>query len=144
MKVCFDDHDYRIEFQYGVRIPAVGNRVSDATRCLIRDASTPSPGDGTFPVIAQGQVARYYRDTPNRDKGRKFALAKALESITHRWEYEVGFVGAKYRRRLFWEAYLNRKAARPGRVSEASEAPVAPVAGSLDCSTPNLSSGGVA
>ena len=101
MRVTVDDKLYLIEFQYGTQ-SVHGHPGREWTACLIRDGSAPSPGDGkTYPVIARAEVVCHYKDTPNRDTARKAALAKAL----------YGFYGAavKSQRRLFWEAYLNRK-----------------------------------
>ena len=90
MKVEFDGKTYAIEFHYW-------NIGIDATDCLIRDLSTPSPGDGTAPVVAQGTALRYYKDRPDREKARKAALKKAI----------CGY--DKPTRRLSREAYLGRK-----------------------------------
>ncbi len=106
MKAVVEGREYYIEFQY-INWNSPFDR--EVTRCLIRDGSTPAPGDGTFPVIATGEVRRYYKDRPDRDKARKAALAKALDAITRVDGYDASGGAGKALRRVFWEAYLNRK-----------------------------------
>lgn len=75
----------------------------DQTTCLIRDASTPSPGDGiTFPVIAEATVTRDPKDNENREEARRVALMRVVD------HWFPGVQG-KSARRAFWEAYEGRK-----------------------------------
>src|SRR5690606_265814 len=48
-------------------------------------------------ILAQSQVARYYKDIPNREKGRKFALAILLKS-------HPLFLNKEFRKQV-WETY---------------------------------------
>lgn len=109
MKVMVAGKEYWIEFQYSTTYQgdeqSKGDPVErELTYCLIRDASAPSPGDGTPPVIATGRVVRYHLDSPNRELARKAALAKALKDAPLYCDSSFKAV-----RRLFWEVYLNRK-----------------------------------
>ncbi len=118
MKVQADGREYWIEFAYDVVAP--GRKV---TTCLLRDGSAPRAQREDAPIVAQGRVKRYFKDPPNREKARKFALAKALKDLDAR--VPAVFNGSvlsgqsplsghspitqKVRRRLFWIAYLYRK-----------------------------------
>jgi hypothetical protein len=121
MRVKFEDREYSIEFRYewvkgsladGYALTRMGAEdARERTKCLIRDRDPALiDSNGQRPVVAQALVVRYYKDTPNREKARKAALAKALESL------DLDAVGCqppyihqfKSRRRAFWEAYLNR------------------------------------
>lgn len=103
MKVLVGEKEYWIEFEHS----ETGPRILEATRCYIRDASGGHTTDRP-PVIALGVARRYYRDTPNREVGRKAALKKALEDLDNSVEVPL-LHHLKARRRLFWEAYLGRK-----------------------------------
>lgn len=53
-------------------------------------------------IISISSVSRHYKDTDDRDKARKYSLAKALTVFTEREE-----------RKAFWVAYLNRGVRTP-------------------------------
>ena len=103
LRVVVGEKTYTVEF----------HRVRGTTRmrCWIRDTSTPSPGDGTFPVVAKGLSVSV-------DAG---ALLRALSELDDwfpifRSEPSTFPVldrnAMKERRRSFWEAYSrNRKEA---------------------------------
>lgn len=115
MKVLIGEKEYRIEFEHGRHTFERGRDETDYTKCQIRDASSVPNIDGVLPVIALGWVARHYRDTPNREVARKQALKKALKDFDRAYHASdaalQGPLMDKGRRKLFWEAYLNRKPA---------------------------------
>lgn len=134
MKVKLEEREIWIEFAYEVKEFVDGRPGStlvwerELTTCLLRDASAPPViAWGTeHPVIARGSVTRYFKDPPNREVARKEALAKALENLDGvLWPSrfpasmhtdnspDLAAIRAaeKARRKLFWEAYLNRKTA---------------------------------
>ncbi len=136
MRVHLEGKEYWIEFRYDwvlhnaegrlVPIPRC-SAARERTACLIRDASSVSPGDGANPVIAEGEVVRHFKDPPNRELARKAALKKALVYLDI-----VGFSASstesmKARRALFWGAYLDRKviAASLGHLQTAGASPSA-------------------
>jgi hypothetical protein len=115
MRVLYDNREYLIEFAYGVLghgdPRAIGREL---TRCLIRDGGAPRVDHELAPVLATGEVVRYYLDTPNRDKARKWALKKALEQLDRVLPSladtaREGRLRDKERREKFWKAYLERK-----------------------------------
>lgn len=64
----------------------------DTTWCFILEDGKP---------FVEASVVRYYKDPEDRDKARKYSLAKALRQVfPNREEKEV--------RVKFWESYLNR------------------------------------
>lgn len=138
MKVTIGEKQYAIEFEYNWTLDervlsreevavvmrdegmAIGAArpcdLRERTTCRIRDLSVASQGDGkTFPVVVEASVVRYKRDTPNREVGRKRALAKALDALGVGLmpypEYGVLSPARRNLRRAFWEAFLNRKRA---------------------------------
>lgn len=91
MRVNCDGRTYQIGFEHGVRPGRAGaDKLREWTACVIRDSEE---------VVARATVMRHYKDAPNREKARKFALAAVLE--------QLGL--PKDRRELFWKAYLGRK-----------------------------------
>ncbi len=138
MKVQADGREYWIEFlhlnhetrkQEGFESWI---EVLESTTCLLRDGSAPREKREDAPIVAQGRVKRYFKDTPNREVARKQALSKALKDLDVRVpavfnvsvfsrqssvvsEEEPAGIPAnaaaaqKVRRRLFWTAYLYRK-----------------------------------
>ena len=92
----------------------------EGTVCLIRDGNSPSPGDGTFPVIAVGVSVVHPKDHFSKESGRRVALAHALHQLAHDlFPYPTIPDGAptqpqrKRVRTLFWDAYHSR----PGGVA---------------------------
>jgi hypothetical protein len=81
--------------------------------------------------MARGKVVRYFKDPPNRELARKAALTKALADLDDRGLPYAPFLNDRFRlgkerRKLFWQAYLNRKvdaAATRSRVHPASIEP---------------------
>lgn len=74
------------------------NEYRERTICIIRDASSPSPGDGTGAFVSSGQVVRKHTDRPNRDVARQQALKSALRSAY--------FTRAD--RKEFWSVFTSR------------------------------------
>lgn len=147
MKVQIEDKLYSVEFEHGWIVPKLnyelisqefaelcmqrkvagvqGKDLRERTVCRIRDCSAPSPGDGTFPMIAQAAVQRNKKDTPNREKARKAALARAVLKLSvqsvdlppiaglnsNQFQEALDRVNLDRRniRRLFWEAYFKAK-----------------------------------
>lgn len=137
MKVQLGDREVWIEFNY-LHHPVLGARrgeatQQEATQCLLRDGSTPRAKNEEAPLIVRGEVVRYFKDPPNRELARKAALTKALEELDHTLPYQDSATLdqdrsnhlLKQRRKLFWDAYLNRKRASPvqSRVLPASSNP---------------------
>lgn len=110
MKVILEDKTYWIDFVYG-------KAATDWAQCRIRDASGWAPGKShqpdELPVVAVGVVNRHVKDSPNREVARKQSLRKALDAMfpplipghRHRTSTEE----TRQRRKLFWDAYNNRK-----------------------------------
>ena len=71
--------------------PEVLDYTPDTTWCFIADQ------DGK--VICEASVHRYHKDTEDRDKARKYSLAKALNIL---------FPFDKEARKQFWLSYLKR------------------------------------
>jgi len=74
------------------KIPEQGDIDRDRTWCFIVE-------DGK--VIAEAFVMRFHKDTDDRDKARKYSLAKALKTLYPE-------LTDKAARTLFWEKYLGR------------------------------------
>jgi hypothetical protein len=112
MKVQLGAKEIWIEFAYLERESESWIEYREITRCLLRDGSAPRDNNHreSAPILAQGEVARYYKDQPNRDTARKQALAKALKKLV---PSANALALDKAQRKLFWEAYLNRKKKAP-------------------------------
>lgn len=116
MKVQLGDREVWIEFAYTVQ-PSVYGDKREVTHCLLRDGSAPRAKSEDPPVLASGTAIRYVHDPPNRELARKAALTKALEVLDHTLPYQDSATLdqdrsnhlLKGRRKLFWDAYLNRK-----------------------------------
>lgn len=67
----------------------------DTTHCLIYSDKT---------VVASASVVKYYKDTEDRDKARKYSLTKALKVLLP--EDKAG-------RTAFWNAYITRTMVEP-------------------------------
>jgi len=61
----------------------------DTTTCFIAEGET---------IIATARVVRFHTDHEDRDKARKYSLAKALKTLPM----------SKEERTIFWSAYLTR------------------------------------
>lgn len=117
MKVQLGDREVWIEFAYLMRRP----ENVEQTQCILRDGSAPRAKHEDAPILAQAAATRYFKDPPNRELARKAALAKALEELDHTLPYQDSATLdqdrsnhlLKQRRKLFWDAYLNRKKAPP-------------------------------
>ena len=90
------------------------------TFCIIRDETSPSPGDATPAPLARAQARRHVKDTPNREVARKHSLRGALTQLAicnpQLW------IGpgdpptrdeARANRAVFWQAYFSRKPIYP-------------------------------
>lgn len=117
MKVQLAGREVWIEFEYrpGVLSGYKGRATTtEITLCLLRDGSAPREKNKEAPILASGRVTRYRLDPPNRDLARKAALTKALAHLDIELPLPTLIHGiAKERRKLFWDAYLNRKKASP-------------------------------
>jgi hypothetical protein len=76
----------------------------DTTWCFLIDANSKT--------IASASVVRYYKDPEDRNKARKYALAKLLKGLSF----------GKEERKAFWDAYLNRSP-QPAAVTAVAVAP---------------------
>jgi len=127
MKVEVEGKQYRVEWQHGWAISpndpelillARRNAVHKAainretTTCFIRDLSTPSPGDATFPVVADATVVRYHKDTPNRLVAIEESLRKALKKLFPETFGEPAGAHDVSCRNAFWEAFRGRRRSR--------------------------------
>jgi hypothetical protein len=109
MRVEVDAKTYFVEWQHHP-----GHALSrEGTTCLIRDGNSPSPGDGTFPVVATGDARLHPNDTFCKETGRKVALKRALLSFEQTMRPGEGNSStAKAIRRAFWDAYHSRPGGR--------------------------------
>lgn len=117
VRVKIDDIEFLIEFVYTQR-PISDGHVYDAnevTLCIIRDGSAPREPKTPAPRLASGEAIRYFKDPPNREIGRKAALAKALDALLSGSNREAVpcVTPTKVIRRAFWKVYLNRKKGPP-------------------------------
>jgi len=106
VKVHVDGREIWIEFAYFSSNDEAFSAPKEITRCILRDAQAPRDSDGGLPALAWAEVVRYHKDPPNRDVARKQALAKALRALAGG---DTIWLLDKARRKLFWDAYLNRK-----------------------------------
>jgi hypothetical protein len=97
MLFTFDNGTYRIYFRYDSRIIKPYPHDPEEHRQDITMAIIKVPGqDGE--VITSGQVAKYFRDKPDRDLARKLALRKALRTMNATEAF----------RTAAWQAYHTR------------------------------------
>jgi hypothetical protein len=119
MKVQLGDREVWIEFVYGFQGAALQPSLQEVevTSCLLRDGSAPREPKQPAPILAVGNAVRYVNDPPNRELARKAALTKALGMLDQVMPYQDSATLdiehsnhlLKQRRKLFWDAYLNRK-----------------------------------
>jgi len=128
MRVTFSGQEYSIEFQYSVFQYGVRGTVRrimsslvnlpqrEKTTCVLKQLSgntTLGPVNLQYPLEFRGTVVRYFRDVPNREKGRRAALAAALQQMDLEnpcWAETAreAKLFDKARRTAIWEAWLNR------------------------------------
>lgn len=119
MTVLLDGRKYRIDFRHDLvdRDSGRGDGGTEVvhrerTTCLILDVTAWPDGRAAPPTAGQGTVIRYFRDAPNRELARKYALKKAVDNLIPR-RCCAGCLHNRQifveRRRALWEAYLNRK-----------------------------------
>lgn len=114
MKAQIDGNEYTIEFAYYTSTADAGHaHDAEITVCIIRDGSAPREPKTLAPRLASGEAVRYFRDSPNREIGRKAALEKALDALLGGPNLEgmraCATTPIKAVRRAFWNAYLGRK-----------------------------------
>lgn len=90
MKVTINNQDYWITFNYKVSGKTLRDSTSVTTKCIIETQG--------FSKITSGvAVCNLEHDRFVKETGRKISLARALKFFD------------KDTRKLFWDAYLNRK-----------------------------------
>ena len=112
MKFTFDGQEFSIQFRYDKAFPPIGGVPdyregvplieTETTTCFIWQERPDGFADVRL-CIGTGRVRRHPKDRPDREVGRKKALAKALELQGR------GF------RTAAWKAYLGRKEQGPGK-----------------------------
>lgn len=110
MKAQIDGNEYTIEFAYYTSTADAGHaHDAEITVCIIRDGSAPREPKTLAPRLASGEAVRYFRDSPNREIGRKAALEKALDALLGGPNLEgmraCATTPIKTVRRAFWKLY---------------------------------------
>jgi hypothetical protein len=125
MRVTIDDKRFAVEFEHSRNtIRTFESRrfreVGKSTVCRIRDLDSPSPADGSFAVIAQAEARCHPRDGFSKEKGRRLALARALDELCSAASWKLsapaGSPERRVVRRAFWEAYWATKPRTVGPV----------------------------